>query len=236
MQGMNEAYQGNSVGSLTTSTGVNDLIDRATIRDRDKSKQIDKFVEDLSNIIVKFIIVYWQETRPIMTRMQNGKAQFDEWEPLDPKVIDNLEWRVHSDVFAKAPVTQASKSQQADNLMQMQGQFQFDPPIITPEEWIELKDFPNKEDILARMQQDRMNKQNQDGQQLQQSIMQIIQQAEQLKAQGLTDDHVMQQISPMVGQIVQQTFTQGQNQGSANSMPNAPSGTGPTAAANMSQG
>jgi hypothetical protein len=81
-----------------------------------------------------------------------------------------------------------------------------------------------------------MNKQNQDGQQLQQSIMQIIQQAEQLKAQGLTDDHVMQQISPMVGQIVQQTFTQGQNQGSANSISNAPSGTGPTAAANMSQG
>lgn len=236
MQGMNEAYQGNSVGSLTTSTGVNDLIDRATIRDRDKSKQIDKFVEDLSMIIVQFIIVYWQEKRPIMTRMKNGQAQFDIWEPLDPMTIENLEYRVHSDVYAKAPLTAAAKSQQADNLMQMQGQFKYDPPIITPEEWIELKDFPNKEDILARMQADRQNKQNQDGQQMQQSIMQIIAQAEQMRAQGLTQDNVDKQIAPMVGQLVAQTFTQGQNQGTEDVMNNAPTGASGAAAANMNQG
>lgn len=241
MAGINEAYAGDSVGSLTTSTGVDSLIERATIRDRDKALQIDMFVKDLSHIIALFILVYWQEERPLMTRAANGDANFDVWHPVPQKVIDNLEWRVHSDVYAKAPVTAASKSQQADNLMQMQGQFQFDPPVITPEEWIEMKDFPNKEDILTRMQADRINKQNQDAGQIQQQIMQIIGQSQALAAQGVSQDNIQQQITPMVQQLVQQTFTSGQNQGSADTMidtgSSAPQGTtGATQMGNMTRG
>jgi hypothetical protein len=239
MAGITEAYTGESVGSLTTSTGVDSLIQRSTIRDRDKALQIDQFVEDLSNIIAQFILVYWTEARPIMTRKANGTAEFEQWTPVQPEQCENLEWRVRSDVYAKAPVTAASKSQQADNLMQLQGQFQYDPPLITVEEWIEMKDFPNKADILARMEIDRKNKQAQDQQSLVDQINQIISQAQQIKAQGATDDQVNQQITPMVQQIVQQTFTSGQNQGSAQSMSgaSAPQGTtSPNALGNMTQG
>jgi hypothetical protein len=239
MAGITEAYTGESVGSLTTSTGVDSLIDRSTIRDKDKSIQIDGFVEELSELIVQFILVYWQEERPIMTRKRNGQAAFETWKPLPATVVDNLQWRVRSDVYAKAPITAASKSQQADNLMQLQGQFQYDPPIITPEEWIEMKDFPNKEDILYRMEQDRINKQNQDQQQLIDQINQIIEQGRQIKKTGVTDDQLNQQLQPMIQELVQNTFTQGQNQGSANSMSgsSAPQGTtSPTAMGNMTQG
>jgi hypothetical protein len=238
MAGITEAYTGESVGSLTTSTGVDSLIQRSTIRDRDKALQIDQFVEDLSNIIAQFILVYWTEARPIMTRKANGTAEFEQWIPVQPEQCENLEWRVRSDVYAKAPVTAASKSQQADNLMQLQGQFQYDPPLITVEEWIEMKDFPNKADILARMEIDRKNKQQQDQQALVDQINQIITQAQQIKSQGATDDQVNQQITPLVQQIVQQTFTSGQNQGSAQSMSGAaPQGTtSPNAMGNMTQG
>jgi hypothetical protein len=241
MAGITESYTGESVGSLTTSTGVDSLIERSTIRDRDKALQIDQFVEDLSNIIVQFILVYWQEERPLMTRAQNGSASFETWKPVNKEAIENLEWRVRSDVYAKAPITAASKSQQADNLMQMQGQFQFDPPCITVEEWIEMKDFPNKEDILARMQQDRANKKQQDAQALQGQVMAIVGQASQLRKQGATEEQVQQQISPMIQQMIQATFTSGQNQGSAGQMLNqgalAPQGTtSPTAMGNMTRG
>jgi hypothetical protein len=238
MAGITEAYTGESVGSLTTSTGVDSLINRSTIRDRDKALQIDQFVEDLSNIIAQFILVYWTESRPIMTRKTNGTAEFEQWTPVPPEQYENLEWRVRSDVYAKAPVTAASKSQQADNLMQLQGQFQYDPPLITVEEWIEMKDFPNKSDILARMEMDRKNKQAQDQQSLTDQIMQIISQAQQFKAMGSTEDQINQQIQPMVQDIVQQTFTSGQNQGSSQSMSGAaPKGTtSPTAMGNMTSG
>lgn len=238
MAGITEAYNGESVGSLTTSTGVDSLIERSTIRDRDKALQIDQFVEDLSHIIVMFILVYWQEERPIMTRLKNGTPEYETWTPIEKKVIDNLEWRVRSDVYAKAPVTAASKSQQADNLMQMQGQFQYDPPVITPEEWIEMKDFPNKEDILARMEVDRANKKQQDAQALEGQIMQVVGQAQAMRAQGMAEEQIQGQLSPMIQQVIQATFTSGQNQNSGLSMQNAaPSGTtSPTAMGNMTQG
>lgn len=238
MAGITEAYTGQSVGSLTTSTGVDSLIERSSIRDKDKSIQIDDFVEQLSNIIVQFILVYWTEERPIMTRKKNGDADFDTWKPVPPDVYDNLEWRVRSDVYAKAPMTAASKSQQADNLMQMQGQFQFDPPIITPEEWIDMKDFANKEDILARMEEDRVKKEQQDQQGLVQNILGIIAQASAMKGEGATDQEVTMQIEPMVTEMVQATFTSGTKQGTASDMSSsAPSGTmGVTQMGNMTSG
>jgi hypothetical protein len=161
-----------------------------------------------------------------------------DWKPIPSDIIDNLEWRVRSNVYAKAPITQASKSQQADNLMQMQGQFQFDPPVITPEEWIEMKDFPNKADILARMERDRESKNQQDLDNLTNQIMQMIGQAQQMKAQGIADENINQQLTPMVQQLAQQTFTTGHNQGSADSMGTpAPQGTtSPTAMWNMTRG
>lgn len=155
MAGISEAYTGQSVGSLTTSTGVDSLIERATIRDKDKMIQIDEFVERISHLIVQFIIHKWDRARPIAQRQPNGSMTHDQWEPIDEITAKNLEWRVRSDVYAKAPTTQAQRRQQADNLMQMQGQFQFSPAIITPEEWIQLQDFDIKDQILARMQNDR---------------------------------------------------------------------------------
>ena len=239
MSGITEAYTGQSVGSLTTSTGVDSLIERSSIRDRDKAIQIDQFVEDLSNLIAQFILVYWQEPRPIMTRQKNGDAQFDQWTPVPVEILDNFEYRVISDVYAKAPMTQAARSQAADNLMQMQGQFQFDPPVIIPEEWIDMKDFPNKEDILARMQADRQNKQQQDVQGLTQQIVQIINQQDALQAQGMSPQNSLTQIQPMIDQLVQQTFTTGTKQGSADNMTgmNTPIGTtGITQLGNMTSG
>jgi hypothetical protein len=245
MAGLSEAYMGQSVGSLTTSTGVDSLIERATVRDKDKSVQIDDFVEDLSMLIIKFIICYWKEPRPIMTRQLNGQAQYDTWTPLPDMVVDNLEWRLRSNVYAKAPMTQAAKRQQADKLMQMQGQFQFNPPIITPEEWIVLQDFDNKEDVLARMQQDRVKMQSQESQTMSQNIMGIVQQAKMLKGKGMTDDQITQQIQPMINQLVQTTNSTGVSQvldiGGGMGTPASPQGQrqgvmNETAGANMTQG
>jgi hypothetical protein len=161
--GVNEAYTGNSVGSLTTSTGVSDLIERATIRDRDKMIQIDEFVERISHLIVCFMVHKWKEERPLAVSTENGSTAHDTWSPLEDP--ENFAWRVKVDTYAKAPTTQASRRQQADKLMQMQGQFQFSPAIITPEEWIMLQDFDNKDQILARMQKDREMLQQQVAQQ-----------------------------------------------------------------------
>lgn len=243
MAGLNEAYMGNSVGSLTTSTGVDSLIERATIRDRDKMIQIDEFVERISHLIVLNIIHKWEEERPIAVPQPDGSSQFQQWQPIDPITASNLEWRVKSNIYVKAPVTQASRRAQADKLIQMQGQFQFQPALITPEEWVKFQEFDDAPAILKRMQADRERMAQQ--QQMQASGM--LQQQIMMLAQGLAtqqiDPQMMQQMVEQMVQIASQpAMAMGQPPGAGQQpppqqQPQMPQGvTSQVAAANMTQG
>lgn len=192
MVGINEAYTGQSVGSLTTSSGVNSLIERATIRDKDKMIQIDDFVEKLSNIIVLFILYKWEDKRPITVKKANGKDSWEEWEPFDETTINNLEWMFQSDVYAVAPTTQALRKQQADNLMQMQGQFNFNPPLITVEEWLRFQDFDMKDQILNRMQADRVKMEKEKAMNTAQMMVQVGDLIRENMMQGMPKEQALQ--------------------------------------------
>lgn len=240
MVGINEAYTGQSVGSLTTSTGVDSLIERATIRDKDKMIQIDDFVERISHLIVLFIIHKWDKKRPITTISPNGMENFDTWQPVDKLTADNLTWRVRSDVYSKAPVTQATKRQQADKLMQMQGQFQFNPPVITPEEWIMFQDFDEKESILRRMQSDRKRMELQDLQKMAEQMAQVANMMTDMRKKGLPESEVIKQAE----QLAQEFLGQKQKEDVENGRPmdaqkesQAPQGvTNQVAMSNMANG
>jgi hypothetical protein len=239
--GINEAYTGQSVGSLTTSTGVNSLIERATIRDKDKMIQIDAFVERISHLIVLNILYKWKDMRPITTTAPNGEPSFDMYQPVDEITASNLEWIVKSDVYARAPITQASKRQQADALIQMQGQFNYNPPLITPEEWIQFQEFEIREDILYRMEQDRITMQQNEAQDLAGIVSQLVAQASQGMAQGMPAEEVQAMIQQSAQEIVQQRQTEEMRNGSrprdAAQAPQAPQGTtGALAMQNMTRG
>lgn len=210
MTGVNEAYTGQSVGSLTTSSGVNSLIERATIRDKDKMIQIDEFVEEISDLIVQLILYSWKDERPVTETSPNGEPIFSMYEPISEEDAENIEWRVKVDVYAKAPTTQASRRQQADTLMQMQGQFQYNPPIITPEEWIQFQDFDMKEDILRRMEHDRTVLEQEQQQDMAQILIQMTQQIDQLRAQGISEENIPQVAQQLASEILAQRQQPGQ--------------------------
>jgi hypothetical protein len=133
---------------------VNALIERATIRDKDKMIQVDQFVEDISNLILQFILRKWKDKRPLAITQPDGSTEHSMYEPIPEDIANNLQWLMRCDTYAVAPMTQALKKQQADNQMQMQGQFNFQPAIITPQEWITKQDYDDKDQILARMKKD----------------------------------------------------------------------------------
>lgn len=154
MTGVNEAYTGQSVGSLTTSTGVRSLIDRASIRDKDKMKQIDAFVEDLSDIIIQMILHKWTEERPIPVRQPDGAVQQNTYQPIPKEIADQLEWLCTCDTYAVAPATEESRKQEAKELLDIQGKYGYVPALITPQEFIKRANYQDKEQILARMKKD----------------------------------------------------------------------------------
>lgn len=152
--GLNEAYMGQSVGSLQTSSGVDSLIDRATLRDRDQMVEIEEYIEQLSRLIIAFITTYYVDERYmkiIEDPMRPNDATFKEF--IGRQYAD-IEFDFHIDVSGKAPITYMRRQQEAKELLNLQGQYAFDPPLIKPQEFMHLSDFTNKRDIIDRMNKD----------------------------------------------------------------------------------
>jgi hypothetical protein len=234
--GVTEAYTGNSVGSLTTSTGVNSLIERASVRDKDKMVQIDAFVEQVSYLILLNVMHGWDRVRPIMSIQPNGEPRYDLYEPLDPITMDNLEIRVKSNVYARAPITQESKRQQADKLMQMQGQFNYNPPLITPEEWLKFQDFDMQEEIMKRMEQDRKKMEQNTVDNMAKQALQLGVMISEMLQQGVSMQDAQVEAMKFAQQLQQQQ-TEGGQAPNAPAEPQLPQGaTDAVAMANMAQG
>lgn len=235
--GITEAYTGQSVGSLTTSTGVNSLIERSSVRDKDKMVQIDDFVERISYLIILNIMYSWDRARPIMSVGKNGEARYDIYEPVDALTADNLELRVRSNVYSRAPITQESKRQQADKLMQMQGQFQYNPPLITPEEWLQFQDFDIQDEIMKRMEEDRKKTEQNSVDNLAKQALQLGVYIHELLNQGLSMEEAQVEAMKKAQEMQQQQPQEGTQQPSAPAEQGAPQGAiDAVAMQNMAQG
>jgi hypothetical protein len=237
--GVTEAYTGQSVGSLTTSTGVNSLIERSSVRDRDKMVQIDDFVERISYLIILNVMYNWDRERPVMTVGKNGEPKFSIYAPIDTLTADNLEIRVRSNVYARAPITQESKRQQADKLMQMQGQFQYNPPIITPEEWLKFQDFEIQDEIMKRMEEDRKKAEQNSVDNMAKQALELGMMLSEMLQQGVPPEQAQVEAykRAMQMQQEQQGGEMGQPQLMAPNEPQTPQGvTDQVAMANMAQG
>lgn len=153
--GLTEAYMGQTVGSLQTSGGVQSLIERSTMRDRDQMFDFEMFIEDFSRNLIAHIVEKYTETRyayVLKDRFDPILAEdFIEYKGSD---FDDLAFDFVINVSAKAPITRMRQSEELDSLLEKQGQYGFEPPVITPQEYVKSKEFVLGEQILQRMEQD----------------------------------------------------------------------------------
>lgn len=172
--GLTEAYLGQTVGSLQTSSGVQSLIERATMRDRDQMYDIELYIEDLSKLILDFMVEYYEEPRMIRV-MGESPDQYDfEW--FTGKDYRDLDYDIFLDVSSKAPVTRMREANEAKELLNMQGQYggQFGTSIITPQEAIKMMDIMNKDEIIKRMDMEEMRNRTEEAMQIAQMMTEAL--------------------------------------------------------------
>lgn len=193
--GMNEAYMGQSVGSLQTSSGVNSLIDRSTMRDRDQIYDIEQFVEQLTRLLVAFATTKYSEERYIRFIEDPSKPEsttkFMEFIGTNYR---DIEYDIEVDVSARAPITQARKEAELDNLLQLQGQYNYKPAIIIPQEYIKGKNMVDADKII-----DRMNKE--EAQNQIEQLTQVASAMAEAMVGGVPPEEVMKMAETMLQQI-----------------------------------
>jgi hypothetical protein len=195
--GLSEAYMGQSVGSLQTSSGVNSLIDRSTMRDRDQMYDIELYIQDLSNLIIDFMVEYYEDERWIRVMGENpNEYSFERFVGSEYK---DLEYDVFIDVSAKAPITRMKQAQDAKELLNMQGQYAgaFKTSLMTPQELMRAMDFTNKEEIIQRMNVEELRNKDEE-------LTNILNQSFSMLSQGATPDNVIQAALDQLHEMDQQ--------------------------------
>jgi hypothetical protein len=215
--GLSEAYMGQSVGSLQTSSGVNSLIDRSTMRDRDQMYDVELYVEGLTNLVIDFIVTYYDKPRMIRVMGENpNDYNFEEFLGTD---FADLEYDIHIDVSAKAPITRMKQMQDAKEALNMQGQYAgaFPAAIITPQEFIKATDWPNKDEIINRMNIEEVRNKEQ-------QLTDILNSSFDMLAQGASQQEVSQAAIDQLHQMESQEGMGSSN--NSNGVQMAQSGTG----------
>jgi hypothetical protein len=195
--GLTEAYMGQTVGSLQTSSGVSALIERSTMRDRDQMYDVELFVEQLSRLIVKFITTKY--TEPRYGQILRGKQTFEQ-NPNDffqfvGRDYADLEFDFHIDVSAKAPITRMRLKEEARELLEIRAQYNPKPEAV--KDFVEASDFVNQDQMIERLDQEILNVRAE-------QAMQVVEQLHQMMLDNVPKEQAYQQAMQMFAQLEQE--------------------------------
>lgn len=192
--GLTEAYMGQSIGSLQTSSGVNALIERSTLRDQDQMFDVEYYLEDFSRKLIMFMTSKQNDTRQIRKEM-NGDEEVTQESFVEFRGSDfvGLDFDFFIDISSKAPISRARQKEEANQLLTIQGQYQFDPPVITPQEYINQSEMIHGDRIVNRMNRDEFM-----------SNAKILEQVLMMANEAYQSDVPQQQVVKMSMQMLQQ--------------------------------
>lgn len=156
ISGVDSAYLGRSYGSIQTTGGVAQAIDRATMRDNTRIKAIDKFIRRELELMVQFYIAHGNKeaffAQDVDLRRQVGGQEL-EFDPMSLVGRHDIEIVVSN----SAPRSNASYEEAAQKLFELQMKYnpaeKGYPDLITPEELIGWLNIPKAQQnvLIDRM-------------------------------------------------------------------------------------
>ena len=201
--GISEAYTGQSVGSLQTTGGVNALIDRATMRDRDQMYEIELFVGRLTEIVTSFIISKYTEPRIARFLAPDAPEEATTFIEYVGRDFQEVMYDITVDVSTKAPITRQRTEELIDDLFVKQYQYPMDVKFMKPQEYIKFKNMPHMDDMVRRMdEEEALNKAK--------VAFQAAQQGIQMLMQGAPPEEVEAQMQQIIPQLEKQVLQGGQ--------------------------
>lgn len=156
ISGIDGRYTGRDTGSVITTGGVEDMLNRVTLIDTPKILLYEDYALQLARLILGNFIEFSNTRRYFVkdTQKRNAYKTVEvEFPKISPKTLFNYEISISSEL----PRNKARIAEAANQLMEKQMQYnkanggQNGVQLITEEEWLELQDLPFKERMMDRM-------------------------------------------------------------------------------------
>lgn len=142
-----------SLGSAgNTSGGANVAVERAKIIELDVLNSIREYIEDITDILVKFIIKLYAGKQLTSYDGKDGKGAY-KFSTIDmPKAsaLNNLEYSYYIELESKTPYSKERQKQALLEIFQLERQYRAPIKTVTVSDIIKNSDLENKEEIIER--------------------------------------------------------------------------------------
>lgn len=159
VSGVDERYTGRDTGSIITTGGIQDQLNRVTVIDTPKIENFEDYAKQLTELVLANLIEFGGKRKYLVKneeKVNTYKTVEVDFPKLDSETVFNYQINVSSEL----PRNKARIAEMANQLMEKQLQYQQQGEsvdLITTEEWLMCQDLPMKEYMLERMGIQRMN-------------------------------------------------------------------------------
>jgi hypothetical protein len=163
--GVDQKYTGRDTGSIITTGGTEEMLNRVTLIDAPKIVNYEKYAKRLTQLVLLNLCEY-SPKRAYLLRRPNAvgnpsyqTVEIDIGELFDKKADWATLFRYSISISSELPKNRQRISAMANMLIEKQMQYRKEGStvdLITEEEWLQMQDLPNREYMLERMGVQRM--------------------------------------------------------------------------------
>lgn len=159
VSGVDERYTGRDTGSIITTGGTEDMLNRVTVIDTPKIENFEDYAKQLTELVLANLIEFGGKRKYLIKDPEKAntyKSVEVNFPDLDTETVFNYQINISSEL----PRNKARIAEMANQLMEKQMQYQQQGDsvdLITTEEWLMMQDLPMKEYMLERMGVQRLN-------------------------------------------------------------------------------
>ena len=152
ISGNSNQFMGNIGTAANTVGGAEVAVERAKIIEVNIMNNIEEYVEDIVNIIVKFMTKMYPgaELSYFTGKDGEGLYNFDRIQMPTKKEMKNLEYNFYVELNKKSQYSQEKQKQELMDLYQFENQYDVPVKTITVPDIIKNSDLVNKDEIIAR--------------------------------------------------------------------------------------
>jgi hypothetical protein len=151
LAGVNAQFQGDIGTAGNTAGGASEAVRRAKIIEQQFLNNLEEFVEDLTRIVVEYIVnVFQGETLYTRSERQaNGTFEFGQIDMPDQDMTD-LEYTFYVNLDVKTPFSRDKSKALIQELFQIERQYDAPVKTINIQDIINTYDLPNKQELIKR--------------------------------------------------------------------------------------
>lgn len=150
--GISDTYIGNIGTAGSTAEGTNTAVNRATVIDNSPIKQIEKYVEKLSRMIVKFMVRYYKgQTIYIRDTQKTEKGQYTFKDFLMKKEYENMNYDFTVKLASRSKADKNRQYNLIKDLYTIQNQYKEDKKVINVVDLVKAAQLDNYDEMFKRL-------------------------------------------------------------------------------------